>query len=488
MSTTRLTALLAAALIAAGQLPAAEQEEGALEGGVPRAEIGFVVGAGTLDDDLVTGTASVGKVVPLLGVRGAYRLGRRLNWFADANVTRTATELAPGNVEMVTARTGLEFWLAPGKRARWFFSAAAGFAEVDFESNADFHRPLASVGVGQRWQIRRDASFRWELRADRLVGSSGIGGVEIDGAQLLVGWSLGFGKARVEEGPREGGPPKERAAPPDADGDGVPDRRDACPLTPAGARVDGRGCPSDEDGDGVPDGLDRCPGTPPRVRVDEAGCPLDADGDGVPDSLDRCPGTQRGATVNAAGCPSDTDGDGVPDGLDRCPGTPPWARADENGCPRDGDGDGVPDGLDRCPDTPAGTKVNAEGCPETPATLAPLAEGRPLVLEGVHFELNRAELTPESRTILDRVAESLKAWPDLRVEIAGHTDSTGRVPHNLDLSRRRAEAVRDYLVRAGVRPSRLVAAGYGQGAPVADNGTPEGRARNRRVELTRIGP
>src|SRR5213594_1938834 len=149
----------------------------------------------------------------------------------------------------------------------------------------------------------------------------------------------------------------------DSDHDGVPDAKDACPDTPAGAAVDSKGCPIDSDHDGVSDGIDQCPATPAGVHVDAKGCPVDSDGDGVPDGVDQCPNTPAGVAVDAAGCPVDSDKDGVPDGIDKCPNTPAGATVDASGCPLDTDLDGVPDGIDQCPNTPAGTKVDAVGCP-----------------------------------------------------------------------------------------------------------------------------
>jgi len=98
--------------------------------------------------------------------------------------------------------------------------------------------------------------------------------------------------------------------------------------------------------------------------------PQDSDGDGVPDDKDQCPGTPAGAPVDANGCPLYSDGDGVPDYLDKCPGTPSGVKVDPDGCPLDSDGDGVPDYLDKCPDTAAGMKVDANGCPPAGDTLA----------------------------------------------------------------------------------------------------------------------
>src|SRR5438132_9873815 len=151
----------------------------------------------------------------------------------------------------------------------------------------------------------------------------------------------------------------------DADQDQVPDRKDKCPNTPLGARVDANGCPIDSDRDGVPDGLDQCPDTPRGATVDARGCPSDSDNDRVWNGIDQCPDTPIGAIVDERGCPKDSDGDGVPDGIDQCADTPRGTPVDARGCPRvtDADNDGVPDDRDLCPNTPAGAKVDKDGCP-----------------------------------------------------------------------------------------------------------------------------
>jgi outer membrane protein OmpA-like peptidoglycan-associated protein len=278
--------------------------------------------------------------------------------------------------------------------------------------------------------------------------------------------------------------------PVDSDGDGVWDTRDKCPKTPKGAKVDANGCPKDSDGDGVFDGLDKCPDTPKGVKVDAEGCPMDSDHDGVFDGLDKCPDTPKGAKVDASGCPKDSDGDGVADGLDKCPDTPKGVKVDATGCPLDSDGDGVYDGADQCPDTPKGTKVDAKGCPLEAAKPAPASPftgtKRSLVLEGTNFETNSAKLKPEAMETLDKVAEALKAYPEIRVQVNGHTDSTGNAAHNKTLSKQRADSVRDYLSSKGVAPARMETNGVGSSQPIADNKTEAGRAKNRRVELKRI--
>jgi len=261
----------------------------------------------------------------------------------------------------------------------------------------------------------------------------------------------------------------------DSDKDGVPDKDDRCPDTPFGCLVDANGCPIDSDGDGVCDGLDKCPDTPRGCKVDINGCPSDTDGDGVCDGLDKCPDTPTGIRVDAKGCPPDSDGDGVPDYLDKCPDTPRGCKVDEDGCPIDSDGDGVCDGVDRCPDTPAGIPVDASGCPDI--------ERIQVQLEDVNFRVLSYTLTPEATKILDQVYTTLTTYSMLKAEIQGHCDSTGTDAINDPLSENRARAAKDYLVKKGLDPDRLVTKGYGRRVPTATNQTAEGRKKNRRVEF-----
>jgi outer membrane protein OmpA-like peptidoglycan-associated protein len=171
--------------------------------------------------------------------------------------------------------------------------------------------------------------------------------------------------------------------------------------------------------------------------------------------------------------PPDSDRDGVIDSLDKCPGTVAGAKVDAQGCELDSDRDGVVDRLDKCPGTRAGAKVDANGCELQEVT----------VLKGVNFATNSATLTPQSMTILDQTAATLSRNPDVRAEVAGHTDSTGSAVRNRVLSQQRAESVVRYLVSKGANPANLTARGYGPDQPVADNKTAQGRSANRRVEL-----
>ena len=267
----------------------------------------------------------------------------------------------------------------------------------------------------------------------------------------------------------------------DTDGDGVRDSMDLCADTPLGARIDSGGCRLDGDRDGVFDEGDSCLTTPPGVRVDLEGCRVDADGDGIYDEDDRCSATPAGVRVDDGGCRVDTDRDGVFDEDDRCTATPIGVRVDNSGCRVDTDGDGVFDEDDRCTATPAGTQVDTAGCP---VLFEP--ETTVLVLEGVNFETGSAVLTPGARDVLDRVARSLIRTPGIRVEVSGHTDSTGSRATNVTLSQQRAEVVAAYMALFGVESNRMVARGYGPDRPLTTNGTASGRAMNRRVELTRI--
>ena len=230
----------------------------------------------------------------------------------------------------------------------------------------------------------------------------------------------------------------------------------------------------DSDGDGVNDDLDQCPGTPAGTPVDANGCPLpqDDDGDGVTNDVDKCPNTPAGARVDATGCELDSDGDGVGDGRDQCPNTPAGAKVDERGCELDSDGDGVVDSQDKCPDTPKGDRVDAIGC----------SFKDEIKLPGVVFETNSADLKPESIPVLSGAIATLKRYPDLRIEVAGHTDSRGADAYNLDLSARRAATVLDFLRDGGVT-NTLASRGYGERQPVASNNTDDGRQQNRRVVL-----
>lgn len=258
----------------------------------------------------------------------------------------------------------------------------------------------------------------------------------------------------------------------DEDKDGVSDKKDKCPGTPAGVAVDPNGCPLDKDGDGVPDYQDKCPDVKGVAALQ--GCP-DRDGDGVTDADDACPDTPGKPELK--GCP-DADNDGVIDQNDKCPGTPAGVAVDANGCPLDKDGDGVPDYQDRCPNRPG--PASNKGCPEVKAeTKKRLQEAT----KYINFEFNKAVLLPSSYPTLKDLAAVMAEYPDYTLAISGHTDSKGADNYNLNLSDARAASARTYMLSQAVPADRIVSHGYGETKPIADNAKAAGQALNRRVEF-----
>jgi outer membrane protein OmpA-like peptidoglycan-associated protein len=272
---------------------------------------------------------------------------------------------------------------------------------------------------------------------------------------------------------------------PDSDDDGFYDDDDNCPQAAEDRDgfQDSDGCPDlDNDNDGYSDAKDRCPDS----AGPDGGCPVyDSDKDGIDNKVDRCPSEAEDPDgfQDNDGCPdADNDADGVVDPKDNCPEKAEDLDGydDGDGCPDlDNDGDGVSDAEDKCPGV-RGLPENS-GCPKTKE----ISRGK-LVLSGVTFQTGKALLTSNSYTILDQVYESLVEWPEVKLEIQGHTDNLGNDKANLTLSQQRADEVKMYLINKGINSSRLRSVGYGEEFPIADNHTPQGREKNRRVELRRI--
>jgi OOP family OmpA-OmpF porin len=230
----------------------------------------------------------------------------------------------------------------------------------------------------------------------------------------------------------------------------------------------------DRDNDGVVDSLDACPDVAGLAKFN--GCP-DTDGDGITDKDDKCP-TVAG-TAKYQGCPiPDTDGDGINDEEDKCPTVAGIAKY--QGCPiPDTDGDGVNDEEDKCPSVP-GVKENS-GCPVVKEEVIKKVAAS---AKNIFFATGSAKLLPSSSKSLNSVAAILKEDADLKLDIEGYTDNSGKPALNQALSEKRAKAVLDYLTqKAGVDASRLTSAGFGDTKPIATNKTAKGRAQNRRVVL-----
>lgn len=242
--------------------------------------------------------------------------------------------------------------------------------------------------------------------------------------------------------------------------------------------------PRDADGDGIMDEEDRCPMLAGTKEWN--GCP-DRDNDHIPDHKDSCPDLAGPLVLN--GCP-DKDGDEVTDDKDKCPDIKGLVAL--GGCP-DSDTDGIADILDKCPSTFAKT---VDGCPEPPVIEPPTPlidavqlrqkESAKRVREAakqILFQPNSFTVDSSVFFALDTIASILKADSLLLLDIEGHTDSSGNAEKNLQLSQNRADACKEYLIQKGIEEHRISSVGYGDMNPISDNNTPEGRSANRRTDF-----
>ena len=284
---------------------------------------------------------------------------------------------------------------------------------------------------------------------------------------------------------------------PDTDGDGLMDKEDDCPEI-AGL-TEFKGCP-DSDGDKIMDKLDECPEIAGLAEF--KGCP-DTDIDGIKDSDDACP--QNAGPKENQGCP-DKDSDGLFDFIDTCPEIA--GPKENNGCPwPDTDGDGILDKDDDCP-LLKGPAANM-GCPykdtdgdglldkddDCPNTAGPIEnKGCPIIeveivevlrtaFDNLEFESGKDIILEVSKVALDELADVLIKKATCKLEISGHTDNIGDANFNLVLSKKRAEALKNYLIFKGVDANRLTTFYFGETQPLIDNTTLEGRKKNRRVEM-----
>ncbi len=234
---------------------------------------------------------------------------------------------------------------------------------------------------------------------------------------------------------------------PDTDGDGLKDGDEVKvyktdPLNP------------DTDGDRLRDGdeVNRYKTDPLKKDTDGDGC---IDGDEVID-------------MKTDPLRTDTDGDGLTDCDER-------NVYRTNPLVMDTDDDGTNDG----------TEVR-NGTDPLRADVLRLEEGKKIALEGINFRTNRADILPESEEILMKAYNTMRTNPDIRVEIAGHTDDVGKDQANMTLSDRRANAVRQWLIDKGIAANRIVAKGYGETQHIVPNDSDENRAKNRRIEFSVI--
>lgn len=253
----------------------------------------------------------------------------------------------------------------------------------------------------------------------------------------------------------------------------------------------------DSDGDGVPKGLDQCLNAVEDYDgfEDLDGCPdPDNDQDGVLDYDDNCREIAEDIDgfEDLDGCPDfDNDLDGIADVNDVCPDFREDIDGfeDLDGCPEpDNDLDGILDLADNCPDQAEifNNFEDEDGCPDVVAER--IARGETIMLQGINFHFDSANILPESASILQMVIQALLSNSEISVEIRGYTDASGNPNYNLALSQRRADAVRQYLIERGVPEERLRAIGFGEKNPIASNDTAEGQGKNRRVEFVPSEP
>ncbi len=231
-------------------------------------------------------------------------------------------------------------------------------------------------------------------------------------------------------------------------------------LTPARPDVD-TGRTTDSDGDGIVDADDRCPSKPEDRDgwSDDDGCPdLDNDGDGFPDLTDGCPdeAEDKDGTLDTDGCVDpDDDGDGILDVVDVCPNAPETFN-----------------GLD-----------DTDGCPDEALTRVKLERNQVVLLEPIAFNGKTTELTPASYLVLNELSVFLESQVATRVRIESHTDAGVDETANQLLTQQQAEVVVAYLVEQGIDRTRMEIVGYGSRMPIDTNRTPDGRTRNRRIEI-----
>ena len=388
------------------------------------------------------------------------------NGSAEANSPATGEEIASGNE--VPFGLGLAYALSPQK------FDILGEVYGAFAPSGTNYQPLEAIG-GIKVYLARNSFLT-------LGGGAGV-----------VPGKAGNPRARAFIGivfePNIG----------DRDGDGYKDDVDACPSEPEDFDdfEDADGCPEpDNDKDGILDEDDKCPLNPEDKDgfEDEDGCPEgnknDRDGDGLLDDVDQCPDDPEDFDKfqDEDGCPEpDNDQDGILDVDDLCPNDPEdkdgWE--DEDGCPDpDNDKDRILDNDDRCPNEPETRNgfEDEDGCPDRGRVI--LTGTKIEILDKVFFEYNKAVIKSESFPILDAVAATLEGNPDIQlIEVQGHTDERGNDAYNLDLSTRRAAAVKQYLIDKGIDKGRLESQGYGETQPLDKRHNEAAWAKNRRVEF-----
>jgi outer membrane protein OmpA-like peptidoglycan-associated protein len=357
--------------------------------------------------------------------------------------------------ERVQLRFDLPVTIADGKLQPFALAGIGGLSIVSTQGTAynelkkdtDF---VYHFGVGTKYALTDLVHMRFDVRFLEVPNTT-KNGVSPDW-EFMGGFGLTLG------GAPKAPPPPSAPVVMDRDKDGVPDATDKCPVEAGPKENDG--CPDkDRDKDGVIDRKDKCPDVAGPPERD--GCPVpDQDKDGIADDKDKCPTEAE-------------DKDGF---------------EDEDGCPDpDNDKDGIADANDKCPNEPE-TKngyQDEDGCPdEVPETVKKFTG----VVRGITFRRNSADIKASSFPFLKEAVKTFKEYPQLRIEVSGHTSNDGKREFNVKLSKKRAESVKGFLVSAGIEESRVLTVGYGPDKPIEDNTTKAGQEKNRRIEFRLLSP
>lgn len=389
-----------------------------------------------LQDESYGSHRHYGSVAPELGLRAAYFPFAALG--VELEAAAMPTEVEDGSGAGIWAGRGHLIGQLTGTRLTPFALLGVGALGANSQTmgrDADF---AVHAGVGVKYPFDDVISARLDLRDTMSQQDEHSKGDIAHHVEALVGLTMTLDRSQPKSPPA--------APPPDGDGDGFTDATDACPT---------------------------------EAGVAPNGCPADSDGDKVIDRLDKCP-TQAGPAPDGCPPPPDRDGDKVSDLEDDCPDVPGDFR---RGCPNpDPDGDGVLAENDKCPKEPETVNgyQDSDGCPdELPAQVKKFSG----VIAGIEFDFGKATIRPGSRPVLDSAIETLKAYPELKLQIAGHTDDQGPRDKNVELSQKRAESVKAYFVSKGIAAERLSTRGAGPDEPLVKENTTAARQKNRRIEF-----
>lgn len=440
-------------------------------------------------------------------------------------------ELPNGNLwseyDMQQANVHLRYnFLKEESKVRPFIFAGLGIMRFKGSNYDEIQTALPAAGGGLNIAITENVSFRYQ-NTFLLSNADDIDMRESDGNESYLQTTIGISTALVKTQ--------------DEDQDGVSDKNDKCPGTVPGTKVNKEGCPVDRDADGVLNEEDKCPDVAGKVEL--AGCP-DSDNDGIVDAEDACP--NKAGTKEMGGCP-DTDEDGIADNVDKCPeeagtaereGCPEPVSVekmgmytynklplkngtlviyDENGVAVDtvftdqtgiftysnldpdknysirpinfdGDDNNIDIYLvDEDGNKTHGTTKTDDGSfvfkEEKEENKKPLPKAISSdLLTNIMFNSNSSSINIKYYKQLDALAKALKE-SNTKILVEGHADSSGPLDFNNRLAKKRAERVKAYLVRKGVKSDMIEDIGKGITEPIEDNSTTQGRTKNRRVEL-----